>query len=151
MTETTKRIVALQKENGLNDHQLEVGVGLPVSSVQAWTKGKKRKNGEIVESSPGIDSIVKLARFFNVSADYLLGLTDEQRPLEIREVGQVSSSTASVPALFGDIPDLLSDERFVNTAKIYHELPDELRERAYMLIYGIAIGVELNVEKIIGR
>ena len=151
MTETTKRIVALQKENGLNDHQLEVGVGLPVSSVQAWTKGKKRKNGEIVESSPGIDSIVKLARYFNVSADYLLGLTDERRPLECRDVGQVNSPAASVPAVFNEMPDLLSEERFVNTAKIYHELPDELRERAYMLIYGIAVGLGLNVEKIIGR
>ena len=150
MTETTKRIVALQKENGLNDHQLEVGVGLPVSSVQAWTKGKKRKNGEIVESSPGIDSIVKLARYFNVSADYLLGLTDERKPLECREVGQVSTTT-TVPAVFGEMPDLLSEERFVNTAKIYHELPDELRERAYMLIYGIAVGLGLNVENILRR
>ena len=151
MTETTKRIVALQKENGLNDHQLEVGVGLPVSSVQAWTKGKKRKNGEIVESSPGIDSIVKLARYFNVSADYLLGLTDERKPLECRDVGQVDSTAASVPAVFGDMSDLLSEERFVNTAKIYHELPDEMRERAYGLICGIAIGIGLNIEKILRR
>lgn len=150
MTETTKRIIALQKENGLNDHQLETGVGLPVSSVQAWTKGKKRKNGEIAESSPGVDSIAKLARYFNVSADYLLGLMDERKPLENHEVGQASITT-TVPALFGEMPDLLSEERFINTAKIYHELPDELRERAYMLIYGIAVGLGLNVEKIIGR
>ncbi len=150
MTETTKRIIALQKESGLNDHQLETGVGLPVSSVQAWTKGKKRKNGEIAESSPGVDSIAKLASYFNVSSDYLLGLTDERRPLECREVGQVSTTT-TVPAVFGEMPDLLSEERFVNTAKIYHELPDEMRERAYMLIYGIAVGLGLNVEKIIGR
>ena len=150
MTETTKRIIALQKENGLNDHQLETGVGLPVSSVQAWTKGKKRKNGEIAESSPGVDSIAKLARFFNVSADYLLGLTDERRPLEGREVGQVAHAT-SVPAVFGEMPDLLSEERFVNTAKIYHELPDELRERAYMLIYGMALGIGLNVDNILRR
>lgn len=151
MTETTKRIIALQKENGLNDHQLETGVGLPVSSVQAWTKGKKRKNGEIAESSPGVDSIAKLARFFNVSADYLLGLTDERRPLEGREVGQVAFPATSVPAVFGEMPDLLSEERFVNTAKIYHELPDELRERAYMLIYGMALGIGLNVDNILRR
>lgn len=62
-----------------------------------------------------------------------------------------TSSTASVPALFGDMPDLLSEARFVNTAKIYHELPDEMRERAYGLICGIAIGLGLNVNDIIGR
>ena len=97
-----------------------------------------------------MEAIIKLARYFNVSADYLLGLTDERKPLENREIGQIASPDDSVPALFEDMPDLLSEQRFVNTAKIYHELPDELRERAYMLIYGMALGIGLNVDKIIG-
>ncbi len=151
MTETTKRILELMKQTNTNAHQLETAVELPNASVQGWVKGKKRSDGSMREISPAADSIAKLARYFNVSADYLLGLTDERKPLECRDVGQVDSPAASVPALFEDIPDLLSEERFVNTAKIYHELPDEMRERAYMIIYGIAVGLGLNVEKIIGR
>lgn len=77
MTETTRRILALQKAKGVNDHQLEKGANLPISSIQVWTKGKKRKNGSITETSPSVDSIVNLARYFNVSTDYLLCLTDE--------------------------------------------------------------------------
>lgn len=151
MTETTKRILDLMKQTNTNAHQLEVAVELPNASVQGWVKGKKRSDGSMREISPAADSIAKCARYFNVSSDYLLGLTDERRPLECRDVGQVDSPAASVPSVFGDMPELLSEERFVNTAKIYHELPDELRERAYMLIYGMALGIGLNVEKIIVR
>ena len=71
--------------------------------------------------------------------------------IHAREVGQVAFPATSVPAVFGEMPDLLSEERFVNTAKIYHELPDELRERAYMLIYGMALGIGLNVDNILRR
>ena len=150
MTETTKRILELMKQTNTNAHQLEVAVELPNASVQGWVKGKRRSDGSMREISPSAESIAKCARYFNVSADYLLGLADERRPLENREVGQVSTTTTA-PAVFGEMTDLLSEERFVNTAKIYHELPDEMRERAYMLVYGIAVGLGLNVEKIIGR
>ena len=151
MTETTKRILELMKQTNTNAHQLEVAVELPNASVQGWVKGKKRSDGSMREISPAADSIAKLARYFNVSADYLLGLTDERKPLENREIGQVDSSSDFVLAVFGDMSDLLSEQRFINTTKIYHELPDELRERAYMLIYGMALGIGLNVDKIIGR
>lgn len=151
MTETTKRILELMKQTNTNAHQLEVAVDLPNASIQGWVKGKKRSDGSMREISPAADSIAKCARFFNVSADYLLGLTDERKPLECREVGQVDSPTSSVPAVFGEMPDLLSEERFINTAKIYHELPDEMRERAYGLICGIAIGIGLNIENILRR
>ncbi len=151
MTETTKRILELMKQTNTNAHQLETAVELPNASVQGWVKGKKRSDGSMREISPAADSVAKCARYFNVSADYLLGLTDERKPLEGREVGQVASPAPSVPAVFGDMPELLSEERFVNTAKIYHELPDEMRERAYGLICGIAIGIGLNIENILRR
>lgn len=151
MTETTKRILDLMKQTNTNAHQLEVAVELPNASVQGWVKGKKRSDGSMREISPAADSIAKCARYFNVSADYLLGLTDERRLLSATEAAQVAPLTHSVPAVFGDMPDLLSEQRFVNTAKIYHELPDELRERAFMLVYGIAVGLGLNVEKILRR
>ena len=136
-----ERVMQLIKQSGLSDNAFEKQLHLSQGTVGNWRSGRNKLS---------MEAIIKLARYFNVSADYLLGLTDERRPLECREVGQVSTTT-SVPAVFGDMPDLLSEERFVNTAKIYHELPDELRERAFMLVYGMALGIGLNVEKIIGR
>ena len=137
-----ERVMQLIKQSGLSDNAFEKQLQFSQGTVGNWRSGRNKLS---------MEAIIKLARYFNVSADYLLGLTDERKPLECRDVGQVDSPTSSVPAVFGEMPDLLSEERFVNTAKIYHELPDELRERAYMLIYGIAVGLGLNVEKIIGR
>ena len=141
----TQRLNSLFQEartRGTSTRSILLQLGMSETALAEWNRGK---------SKPTIGAVVTLARYFNVSADYLLGLTDERRPLECRDVGQVNSPAASVPAVFEDMPELLSEERFVNTAKIYHELPDELRERAYMIIYGIAVGLGLNVEKIIGR
>lgn len=147
MTETTKRILDLMQKNNLNAHQLEVSVNLPNASVQSWVKGKKRKNGEMAETTPSSETIAKLSRYFNVSADYLLCLTNEPKPLENRELKQMNYS---VLAIVDEMPNLFMEQRFINTAKIYNELSDEYREKAFSVIMGIAIGLGINVEKIIG-
>lgn len=148
MTETTKRIIELQNIIGIKDYSLEINAGIPISSIQAWTKGKKRKDGSFYETTPSTDSIAKLARYFNVSADYLLCLTDEPKPLENCEIQQ---SESFVPAILRELPDLFKEQRYINTTKIYNELPDEYRERAFGLIMGIAVGVGINVENILRR
>lgn len=147
MTETTKRILDLMQKNSLNAHQLEVAVSLPNASVQSWVKGKKRKNGEIAETTPSSETITKLARYFNVSADYLLCLTDKTKPLESRELKQMDYS---VPAIVGEMPDLFREQRFVNTAKVYNELPDLYRDRMYEYIVTVAVNLGINVAKVIG-
>lgn len=140
MSETTKRILYLLSISGQNAHQVEVGADLPNATINRLQTGKIQ--------NPSAEAIVKLARYFNVSADYLLCLTDEPKPLENREIGQV---LPSAPAIVGQMPDLFNEQRFVNTAKIYNELPDEYRERAFGLIVGIAVGLGINVENILRR
>ena len=201
-----KNLATLRKAYGLSQQKFGDAVGLARNTICQYESGNR---------VPDVDTLIKLADYFGVTIDYLLGreyavssyqifveicakeqksvfevakefeLTDEQliqwkngiepsqrtlwaianayhyysenpfnKAREKKLVIERSTSTspaASAPAVFGKMPDLLSEERFVNTAKIYHELPDELRERAYMLIYGMALGIGLNVEKIIGR
>lgn len=158
MTETTRRIIELQKEYGANDHQLETNAGLPVSSIQAWTKGKKRKSGEVVETSPAVDSIVKLARYFNVSADYLLGLTDERRPLSsASEAAQPSKAVAKratteiTERFVGEFGELISDPTFCDLAKLYKAV-NEVRLRAQILTVIVAYLNRngINTESIVG-
>ena len=54
-----------------NDHQVDLAVKLGVSkfTVQSWEQGK---------SAPGHSILVKICDMYNVSADYLLGITDEK-------------------------------------------------------------------------
>lgn len=66
MNETVKRILELMQMNGISAHKLEVEAPIAISSIQAWKNGK---------SKPSLDAVSKIADYFNVSVDYLLGKT----------------------------------------------------------------------------
>lgn len=64
------RILNLMTEHGVKASKLTTETGLNHSAITEWKKGK---------SSPSTDAIVKIASYFNVSTDYLLGLSDEKK------------------------------------------------------------------------
>lgn len=137
MTETVKRIINLIKQRGENAYNVEKNAKLPTSNISSWKKDKFQ---------PSTEAITKLARYFNVSADYLLCLSDEPTPLKTADITERQTS-----ALSTEFTELMQDERFVNSAKLYKELPNKYREEVYALIRGIAIGVGLNVQQILGK
>lgn len=146
MTKTTERILKLMQEHNLNPHQLEVAAQLPNASIQAWVKGKKRKDGKISETSPAADSITNLARYFNVSADYLLCLTDEPTPLKQSDIAERPTT-----ALSTELAELGKDQRFVDSAKLYGALSDTYKERVLGYLTGLAQGLGLNIQQILGK
>lgn len=135
---TSERINNLFLNSGKSKRSILQELEFSPTALVEWNKGK---------SKPTLEAIAKLARYFNVSADYLLCLTDEPKPLENRELKQMDYS---VPAIVGKMPDLFKEQRFVNTAKVYNELPDEYRERMYEYIVTVAVNLGINVAKIIG-
>lgn len=137
MTETVKRIINLIEQHGENAYNVEKNAKLPISNISAWKKAKFQ---------PSTEAIVKLARYFNVSADYLLCLSDEPTPLK-----RVDIIERPDYALSTELAELTQDERFVDSAKLYKELPDEKRENVLAYIIGIAIGIGINVDKILRR
>lgn len=60
------RIKSLCQKNGITITQLESTLGFGSSSIKKWEK----------TSSPSVDKIMKVASYFNVSLDYLMGRTD---------------------------------------------------------------------------
>ncbi|MCK8824880.1 helix-turn-helix domain-containing protein [Fuchsiella alkaliacetigena] len=68
-----KRIKKLRKEFDLTQEKLAKKVGVSRATIAGYeTKGKE----------PPYDTLTKLAEIFNVSTDYLLGLTDERKTAE---------------------------------------------------------------------
>ena len=67
------RISKLCKQYGTNITTVESACGFSQNSIKKWEK-----------ASPTAARVVLVARHFNVSADYLLCLTDEPKPLENR-------------------------------------------------------------------
>ena len=69
MEKFIERLRELRIERGLTQTQIAQSTGLSQPALANWEKGKR---------IPNAVAIIKLAKFFNVSADYLLGLTDEE-------------------------------------------------------------------------
>lgn len=67
MEEFIQRLKELRLENGLTQDQLAKATGISNSAIGFCETGKR---------VPNALAIVALAKFFEVSADYLLGLED---------------------------------------------------------------------------
>ena len=63
-----ERLCELRKDKGLTQKELGDELALSKYTISSYEKEK---------SSPDDDTKVKLAKYFNVSLDYLLGLIDE--------------------------------------------------------------------------
>lgn len=61
-----QRIKKLCSKKGISVSKLETDLGFGNSTINKWGKN----------SSPSVDKIRKIADYFNVSVDYLLGRTD---------------------------------------------------------------------------
>ena len=66
------RIKELCVENDITVNKLESELGMSQYSIGRW------KNA----TSPTIDKISKIAKYFNVSIDYLVGATDIRTPMD---------------------------------------------------------------------
>lgn len=82
--DTVDRIMDLVKSTGLSNQAIEKAAGLSNGSFSKW---KKR------EYLPSADYILKLARYFNVSADYLFCLSD------VKEIQKLEQSLTEEEAL----------------------------------------------------
>lgn len=64
---TAERLRALREEKGIKRQQLADDLGITRASLEYYEKGKRK---------PNIEMIAKIANRFNISVDYLLGITD---------------------------------------------------------------------------
>lgn len=70
------RIRPLFEKSGLNDRELEEALELPRGVIYKWGTGKYKSYRNYIP---------KIAAYFHVSADYLLGNTDDPKPVGQKE------------------------------------------------------------------
>ena len=68
-----KRLKSLRQERNLSQAELAEVLGTTRQQVGKWELGIQMM---------GVDKYIKLARYYNVSLDYLLDLIDEPRKLQ---------------------------------------------------------------------
>lgn len=61
----SKRIYELRKEKNVSQSEVAKNIGATQKAIDFWEKGV---------NEPKASYIIRLARYFNVTADYLLGL-----------------------------------------------------------------------------
>lgn len=75
--ELKDRLVKLRKELGLTQEDFAQRIGYTRTAVSAW---------EIGRNEPSNSDTIKIANFFGVSTDYLLGKSDVRNPDELKKV-----------------------------------------------------------------
>lgn len=97
-----------RKKKGLSQMAFAKLFGVSQQTIGSW---------ETNRTSPDLESLSKLASFFNVSVDYLLGLTDI--PYTIDDYIAKQKKTGTQPAA----DEYSADER--ELVKLYRDLPYE--------------------------
>jgi len=117
--DTIDRIFELQKEAQINNKDLESIAHLANGSITNW---KKRRY------SPGVDAIINLAKYFNVTTDYLLCLS-EHRNIEARNPDLEKSITEDEHILIEAYRSATAQGRF----RIIQICMNEKREKETMI------------------
>ena len=89
------RIKDLRKEIGLTQEELGEQVGMPNNTLSQYETGKRE---------PKLETWQKLADFFNVPVDYLLGISKDRSTLTIDDLN------AEEQEAYERITDMLSQE-----------------------------------------
>ncbi|HLA43882.1 MAG TPA: helix-turn-helix transcriptional regulator [Aggregatilineales bacterium] len=89
-TFTAQRILELRKQYGWTQEELAQRSNLERKSIVRYENG---------QNIPGGKALIDLARVFNVSTDYLLGLSTEIRPIPANESDLTAVELEAVQAL----------------------------------------------------
>ncbi len=93
-----EKIKELRKNNKITQEQLGNAIGVSKMAISYFEKGKK---------SPGRESLEKIADYFNVTTDYLLGRSEDPE-LSEEENKIVTEEGKNIMALIESLPE---DER----------------------------------------
>lgn len=88
MDNIVTKILSLMNSKGIVAFRLEKECNLSNGTIKNWKAGKAR---------PSLDAVTKIAEYFNVSVDYLVGKTDNPTPPTSEE------GTIAVPDKYGDV------------------------------------------------
>lgn len=116
-----EKLKQLRTERRLSQKALAQAIDFTQSNISEWEQGR---------IEPSIGAAIALCRFFEVSADYLLGLEDES--------GAKEYGVPAVPAISKDEREALElyrklspkDRQRINTAlEMYADLAEHSKER----------------------
>lgn len=102
----SKRLKTLRIESGKLQTEISADMNFSQGMMSAYENGRE----------PSFETLVSLARYFNVSTDYLLGLTSDKQPAS-DDVSSLLSTLASTGLMVEAVP--LSVSSFVELFQLF--------------------------------
>lgn len=103
----SKRIKQLRKEKGIYQKELAEYLGVSRPTITQYESGTRK---------PDPDTLKKIATFFNVSLDYLLGRTNERQPAD-KIILNDKNKDIEIKELFNRFNVMLDGEALDDEAK----------------------------------
>lgn len=100
------RIKLLREEKHLKQEELAKDLSVAPSTIGMYETNKRQPNNDL---------IIKLAKYFNVSTDYLLGKSDIRNPEELKNIKFANSGGLDTSGL--DKEDLLELQKQIDFIK----------------------------------
>lgn len=88
------RIAELRKAKHLNQVGLAMKLNISQYLVSAYETGRHQ---------PSIEILIQMAKFFNVSVDYLIGNTDIKTPIDKITADRLTSEEAELLAVYNEL------------------------------------------------
>lgn len=118
MNKDFPRIISLlRREKGLSQKQVAAELGVSQALLSHYEKGIREC---------GLDFVVKVADYYNVSTDYLLGRTPQRNGamITINELPEPETSSAAPQSAKGSLLNVLNKKLIINSIELIYELLD---------------------------
>ncbi len=132
----------------IKEHRLEAGKTLLNVQQQTGISNQNLSRWENGKAIPGVDFCIKLAKFYDVSLDELVGLTDYDSTPKNKAITE--QPTKSLSTFENDFQDILDDNNFIQTAKLFKAAKPELRAIAFGYLVGLFQSNGVNTKSILG-
>lgn len=119
-----EKILSLISRSGKSDYAIEHTLGFTQGTISNWRRGKNKVSTE---------AIIKLARYFGVSTDYLLGLSEDSAQKNFVNSPVVTGNDNAVAVNGSTIyaaGDVALDDELI---RLYREFSEE--EKSILLGY----------------
>ena len=124
---------------GYSQNALAKATGINQQTISWWENNK---------GIPSIDFCVQLAKFYGCTLDELVGIdNDTHNSGKTTLPEQPQKAVSAFDKEFGEI---LSDNNFIQTAKLYKAITPELRALALGYIVGLLQSNNVNTQAVLG-
>ena len=124
---------------GLNQPELAKSLETSQQNISRW------ENGQVI---PGIDFCIKLAKFYGITLDELVGLSDT--PHEEKTAPLPKKLNNHQISFVKEYSDVIDDENYINMSKLYKNITPTLRALTLGYIVGLLQNNGVDTKEILG-